>query len=394
MDDPWASHGAGAIFTYSSRHLGLVGSNPLAMLDRVERPGIDDAKTKRVLNPDELRRLIEAVDLPYRLLFALAAETGCRLGETLGLVWGDIELDAGAISFVRQLDCKGRRAPLKTKRSRRCVEITDELTEKLRRAKASAGANSRHDFVFVSGRGTPHDHRNIGGRVLGRAVKRAGLSTIERDGHVIEWAPTFHCLRHSHGSALIAAGCDIEEVSARLGHAHCGTTQQTYVHAFDAARRSAARRARLGSLYGRPVVANVPSDGGQRTTASRHQAKLRLAASTPISEHWLKASSGSSTAGHKQRKSRPFGSQSFQNASHARRKRPVSAAPRSIKNHPPCRKIPQNGHGWFRTTDLSRVKSSRAISVCCVLSSNTGIYRANLAACIHRASAVLLCVST
>jgi integrase len=156
----------GAIFTYSSRHLGLVGSNPLAMLDRVERPGVHDAKTKRVLNPDELRRLIDAVDLPYRLLFALAAETGCRLGETLGLVWGDIELDAGAISFVRQLDCKGRRAPLKTKRSRRCVEITEELTDKLRRAKASAAANSRHDFVFVSGRGTPHDHRNIGGRVL------------------------------------------------------------------------------------------------------------------------------------------------------------------------------------------------------------------------------------
>jgi integrase len=50
---------------------------------------------------------------------------------------------------------------------------------------------------------------------------------------VIEPAPTFHCLRHSHGSALIAAGWDIEEVSARLGHSHCGTTQHTYVHAYD-----------------------------------------------------------------------------------------------------------------------------------------------------------------
>jgi hypothetical protein len=55
-----------------------------------------------------------------------------------------------------------------------------------------------------------------------RAVKRAGLGAVERDGRVIEPAPTFHCLRHSHGSALIAAGWDIEEVSARLGHSHCG----------------------------------------------------------------------------------------------------------------------------------------------------------------------------
>jgi integrase len=37
-------------------------------------------------------------------------------------------------------------------------------------------------------------------------VERAGLGTIGRDGRVIESTPTFHCLRHSHASALIAAG--------------------------------------------------------------------------------------------------------------------------------------------------------------------------------------------
>jgi site-specific recombinase XerD len=36
--------------------------------------------------------------------------------------------------------------------------------------------------------------------------------------------PPFHSLRHSHGSALIAAGWDIEDVSARLGHANIATT--------------------------------------------------------------------------------------------------------------------------------------------------------------------------
>lgn len=86
--------------------------------------------------------------------------------------------------------------------------------------------------------------------MLARAVRRAGLEAVERDGQVLEHAPTFHSLRHSHGSALIAAGWDIEEVSARLGHANIATTQRTYVHAYEAARRSEQRRGRLAALYG------------------------------------------------------------------------------------------------------------------------------------------------
>jgi integrase len=239
-----------AVFKYAGRHLGFTGGNPLALLDRVERPSIEDEKPKRVLSADELRRLVESVDEPYRLLFELAAETGGRLGEVLGLVWGEVDFDAATITFTHQLGKGGVRVPLKTKRSRRCIEVTPALVMKLRAAKLAAQRSGDHDFVFVTRAGTPHDHRNIGGRVLARAVKRAGLEAVERDGQVVEPAPTFHNLRHSHGSALIAAGWDIEEVSARLGHSDVGTTQRAYVHAYDAARRSEDRRNRLAVLYG------------------------------------------------------------------------------------------------------------------------------------------------
>jgi integrase len=63
-----------------------------------------------------------------------------------------------------------------------------------------------------------------------------------------------HALRHSHASALIAAGWDIAEVSARLGHSSIATTQRIYVHQFDAARRSEDRRKRLAALYGAGLV--------------------------------------------------------------------------------------------------------------------------------------------
>ena len=72
-------------------------------------------------------------------------------------------------------------------------------------------------------------------------------------------------MRHSHASALIAAGWDIAEVSARLGHSSVATTQRIYVHQFDAAGRSDHRRDRLAALYGRRVEANVEAtDGGSR----------------------------------------------------------------------------------------------------------------------------------
>lgn len=43
---------------------------------------------------------------------------------------------------------------------------------------------------------------------------------------------TFHALRHSHASALIAAGLDIVAISTRLGHASPALTLNVYSHLF------------------------------------------------------------------------------------------------------------------------------------------------------------------
>jgi integrase len=124
------------------------------------------------------------------------------------------------------------------------LEVTPEVVRKLRARKLASAYSGEQQLVFVTVRGTGHDHRNIGGRVLARAVKRSGLEATPELP-----APTFHCLRYTHGSALIAAGWDIEEVSARLGHSDIATTMRIYVHAYDAARRTDARRERLTALY-------------------------------------------------------------------------------------------------------------------------------------------------
>jgi hypothetical protein len=63
---------------------------------------------------------------------------------------------------------------LKTKGSRRCIEITPVLVSKLGSHRLAAVRSGAHDFVFTARNGTPHDPRNIAGRVLaGRQARRA-----------------------------------------------------------------------------------------------------------------------------------------------------------------------------------------------------------------------------
>jgi integrase len=60
---------------------------------------------------------------------------------------------------------------------------------------------------------------------VGRAVKRAALEAVVRDGIMVQPAPTFHALRHSHASA-------------RLGHRDVTVTARIYVHAYESSKRS------------------------------------------------------------------------------------------------------------------------------------------------------------
>jgi integrase len=45
-------------------------------------------------------------------------------------------------------------------------------------------------------------------------------------------AVTFHSLRHSHASALIAANVDVLTISRRLGHGSAAITLKVYGHLF------------------------------------------------------------------------------------------------------------------------------------------------------------------
>jgi integrase len=137
----------------------------------------------------------------------------------------------------------------------------------LRTHKLASPYSDDHDYVFASATGSGYDHRNIGGRVLARAVKRAGVGAVVRGGEIVVPKPTFHSFRYTHGSALIASGWDLEAVSARSGR-DVTVTARNYVRAYESAKRSSARSARLEAMYGEHGNA-VRAIGGSKCATGR-----------------------------------------------------------------------------------------------------------------------------
>ena len=104
---------AGRIFKFAARHLNWHGQNPIAQLEKNERPKVGSSERRRIYEGSELEQTLTAAHEPYKTLFALAATTGARLSEILGLTWADITLDGedGAeAEFLFQVDRK-REAP-------------------------------------------------------------------------------------------------------------------------------------------------------------------------------------------------------------------------------------------------------------------------------------------
>jgi integrase len=105
---------------------------------------------------------------------------------------------------------------------------------------------------FQGGRSGPLPTEHpIFGDVEGNWPNPYGISDRWRDAVKNRKLPkvVFHALRHTHASALIAAGLDVVSVSKRLGHASPTITLSVYAHMFankdDAA--AAAMDAALGN---------------------------------------------------------------------------------------------------------------------------------------------------
>lgn len=203
---------------------------------------------KDYLVPDDLRRLVEACR-DHRLgpAVVVAATTGLRQGELLGLTWGDLDIDSPAPTLIvrralaRAYTGNGadawELAEPKTARSRRAISLPAASVTALRgqreqqagwRTVAGSAWQDDRDLVFTDVVGRPLRGWNVT-RAFHGILASAGLSSIP-----------FHGLRHSAATALLTAGVELRVVSDLLGHSGIGTTADVYGHVVPEARRAAA----------------------------------------------------------------------------------------------------------------------------------------------------------
>src|SRR5262249_5624469 len=142
-------------------------------------------------------------------------------------------------------------------RGKRRVVITRELARRLIAAKLLAARSGEGDHVFTSRVGAPLDQRVVG-RAFTRAVEHADINE----------GVTFHFMRHTHGSQLIAAGGDPAAVAARLGDT-ISTILTTYAHEYDAARREDSQRVQLEAMAASASAGSAMAARGDTERALR-----------------------------------------------------------------------------------------------------------------------------
>lgn len=144
----------------------------------------------RYLQPTELKAVLEACPLWLRPIAGLAAATGMRRGEILGLRFMDVDISGGRIMLPQTKNGDGR------------IVYLNDLAKTALASVSRDGARST-DPVFIGDSVTPEN------------VSLAFLRAC-REVKILDFR--FHDLRHTAASWMRMKGADIHTVALVLGH--------------------------------------------------------------------------------------------------------------------------------------------------------------------------------
>lgn len=221
------------LFATAAAH-DLMDRSPVR--SKLHRPGIDQ-KEKPTLSANEIRRLIETVQVEHRALFLCVALTGLRVGELLALCWKDLDFQNHTLQVNRSLWRRQLMTP-KTKRSRRMLHMPAGLSDILQMHQETSRWTDADDFVFVKPDGSPLNADMLRLSVLYPALKKIGIAR-ESNRH------GFHLFRHSAASIVHAQTRDVSLAQKLLGHSRLSTTADIYTHTQSGAQEATETLARM-----------------------------------------------------------------------------------------------------------------------------------------------------
>jgi integrase len=168
-----------------------------------------------------------------RVIGILAATTGLRISEVLGLKWMDIDWTTLQMNVTRSV-VDGIVGKCKTETSRRPVPIDEFTAGELLVWKKETCYAGPEDWVFASeqvqGKMPPWADTLLD-RFLQPAAKKAGIT---------KWVG-FHTFRHTYSTLLKANNEDVKVVQELMRHANISTTMNIYTKALTPAKRGGAK---------------------------------------------------------------------------------------------------------------------------------------------------------
>ncbi len=208
-----------------ARRKGRLHVNPMENVRRFDVPH----RELTYLTAEQVKDLCEQAGRLYGVLLLVLALCGLRIGEALGLQWGDVDLGRKRLWVRRQ--CLWRRkkdcppgeprwmfAEPKSDAGKRVVEIPGPLVPFLgAHRQGQDGRPNPHGLVFPSEEGTPMVPGNVRRRHFAPALKAIGAQGIR-----------LHDFRRTFIAAHVEAGTHPKLVQDRVGHSNIKLTMDTY----------------------------------------------------------------------------------------------------------------------------------------------------------------------
>ena len=204
----------------------LIATNPVTSAKKPPRR----TKEMSAWTPEELNRFINvsSTDRCFAI-WHLAATSGMRRGELLGLTWNDIDFTTGKVTIRKTRIRAGNKTieeTPKSRKSQRTFAIDKQTLAVLKKWKTRQG--SEHlalgtkvsDHVVTETDGSL-PNPNTFSRRFKALCKRSELRMIR-----------LHDMRHSYVVAARRAGADLKTISERIGHADPKVTLTVYDHVF------------------------------------------------------------------------------------------------------------------------------------------------------------------
>ena len=234
------------VYRHAQRY-GLIPRNQESNPMRFVRCKTTSEYEAMILTPEQAYAVLLNLREPERTLTLLAAGTGLRISESLGLQWQDVSF-AEAVIHVRRTWTCGKVGWPKSKASKGPVPLHPLLAEFMLRWKRKTLYSQPGDWVFRSFRLKGQQPRVANMLVedyLRPAAVKVGILSSHRDdeGRLVDDDPRrfgFHNLRHSLASFLVRIRTDPKTVQTLLRHSDVKLTLQCYTHSVSEDRMAAA----------------------------------------------------------------------------------------------------------------------------------------------------------